>query len=75
MVDRYTEDIKRSKGILDELTSISAERADAKSNGKSTARFDYKLKMKLESIKTEQTGLEKLVYLYKESEDSYNAIS
>ena len=53
MVDRYTEDIKRSKGILDELTSISAERADAKSNGKSTARFDYKLKMKLESIKTE----------------------
>tara|TARA_B110000285_G_C14887877_1_gene497092 strand:- start:558 stop:719 length:162 start_codon:yes stop_codon:yes gene_type:complete len=53
MVDRYTEDIKRSKGILDELTSISTERAEAKNNGKSTARFDYKLKMKLESIKTE----------------------
>ena len=31
--------------------------------------------MKLESIKNEQTGLEKLVYLYKESDDVYNAIS
>ena len=31
--------------------------------------------MKLESIKNEQTGLEKLEYLYKESDDVYNAIS
>jgi len=75
MVDRYSEDIQRSKSILDELTSISNERAEAKNVGKSTARFDYKLKMKLESIKNEQTGLEKLVYLYKESDDVYNAIS
>ena len=75
MVDRYSEDIQRSKGILSELQSISNERAEAKNAGKSTARFDYKLKMKLESIKNEQTGLEKLVYLYKESDDTYNAIS
>ena len=75
MVDRYAEDMQRSKGILDELQSISNERAEAKNVGKSTARFDYKLKMKLESIKNEQTGLEKLVYLYKESDDVYNAIS
>jgi hypothetical protein len=75
MVDRYADDIKRSKGILDELESISKERAEAKAIGKSVARFDYKLKMKMESIKNEQTALEKLIYLYKESDDVYNAIS
>ena len=75
MVDRYAEDLQRSKGILDELQSISNERTEAKNIGKSTARFDYKLKMKIKSIKNEQSGLEKLVYLYKESDDVYNAIS
>ena len=53
MVDRYQEDIKRCNTILDEIKSISKERADAKGLGKSTARFDYKLKMKMESIKNE----------------------
>ena len=53
MVDRYQEDINKAKGILNEIKQISKERSDAKGLGKSTARFDYKLKMKLESIKTE----------------------
>ena len=75
MVDRYEDDLKRSKDIVKELQDTFKQRSSAASSGQPTSRYDYKIKSKLASLKQEQIGLEKLAYLYGESDSTYNAIS
>ena len=54
--------------MLKEVQEIFGERQELAEQSKPTGKFDYKLKSKVESLKTDTTGLEKLNYLYVEND-------
>ena len=75
MVDRYQDDLKRAKGINDDLTKTFKERQELQKQGKPTGRFDYRLKSDLDKLKLEIVALDKLIYLYQNNDAKYADIS
>ena len=75
MVDRYQEDTARVAEMLREINAIYKERQDLAEQKKPTGKFDYKLKSKIESVKKEINGLEKMQYLINNNDSKYEGLS
>ena len=63
-VDRYKEDLKRTKGIHSQLETFINDRKNIEAQGNSTSAIDHKLKAEYFKLTKEVTQLEKLVYEY-----------
>ena len=75
MVDRYQEDVRRITGMHTELSQLFAERQQAAEEKKTTAKFDYQLKRKLDALKPEIVAMEKLLYLYENNDKQYASLN
>ena len=60
MVDRYEDDMKSSKLLMTELKDLFQQRKDAQTKNQPIGTIDYKLKAKVESLKTETIAFQKL---------------
>lgn len=63
-MDRYKEDLDRTKDIQKKVQMFMQERQQAEAAGKSTSSIDYKLKAENAKLTKEIINLEKLIYEY-----------